>query len=59
MQSLQLAASAVAFICSPPGCGFEGTEEVSSASPVHTKARERSGMRSSISLTKARNASAA
>lgn len=59
MQSLHFAASTVAFICSPPGCEFEGTEEVSSASPVHTKARERSGMWSSMNLTKARNASAA
>lgn len=54
VQSLHFAASAVAFIPSPPGCEFGGTEEVSSASPVHIKARERSGMWSSINPTKTR-----
>lgn len=54
VQSLHFAASAVAFIPSPPSCEFGGTEEVSSASPVHIKARERSGMWSSINPTKTR-----
>lgn len=52
--SVHFAASAVAFICSLPSCEFEGTEEVSLASPVHIKARERSGMCSSINPTKAK-----